>query len=163
MSEHSPRPVANPEVMTRFVFSPMFVDKKGGLKPNFWSHVFNKGLSVQRDSLATDNELREFVRYQLDRQARWAWRGVVAARCVDLRKIRVSYLRRSVCVYDTGEANNPAHAELFAAQNMPEADAVELRYELQNAFGDGRILDSTSYRGGVIWSALPAPLQARPR
>lgn len=165
MSAHSPRPVGQSENLARFVFSPLHLTKKGDLNPSFFSHVTTKGCSLQRDSIATEEELREFVQAFLSRDTKRSWKGVVSARCADVRSITpgssADGVRRAICVYDTAEEGNPAHAEMCSARSIQEADAAELRRHLMAAFGDGKILEPGAFRGGAIWNALPESLRVR--
>lgn len=163
MSKHSPKPVAASEVISRFVFSPMHLTKKGELNPSFFSHAMSKGCSVQRDSLATDDELVSFTREFLSRKDEYAWVAVAATTSDALRRLENTETgKRTVCVYDTAEPNNPAHAEICRTQHIQEADAAELRRSLMRAFNDGVPIDRQVYRNGRVWHALPAELQARP-
>ena len=61
MSAHSPGVVDTSEVLARFVFSPIQIDRKGKVKPNSFSHVHSKGCSIQRDSAVNDTEILALV------------------------------------------------------------------------------------------------------
>jgi hypothetical protein len=139
------------------------VKNTGELKPNFFSHVETKGCSIQRDNIATQEELRTFVEgfYALKDQT--VLLGVVSTSCEQVRAILSSNSLRAVCVYDTALPKNPAHAELFETRHcIEEADRVEMRRLLLAAFGDGKITKRDSYRGGALWNSLAPHLQRRP-
>jgi hypothetical protein len=163
MSEHSPGVVENSEQLALFVFHPMHhIDKNGNAKPNIFSHVHSTGRSVQRDTVATTNEIIGFAHKFLDADERRIWKGVLLAKCNDLRDIMTSDSNRSVCIYDTAEKSNPSHAEIGQTQRIiEEADQVELRHDLLVAFGEGKILPPTLYRQGTIWESLPTEIQTR--
>jgi hypothetical protein len=165
MSEHSPRPVADSERIARFVFSPIHVGKKGNLKPSLFSHVDEKGCSVQRDSIASDQELLALVQTFLNSRADYVWMGVVIGSCQEIRKVLAPghwfVAKRTVCVYDTAEPDNPAHAEICRTCRIQEADRAELRAKLLRIFGDGTMTDRQVYRAGNVWNALPPALRAR--
>jgi len=163
MSRYSPRPVTGDERIVRFVFAPIHIGKSG-LKPSLFSHAENKGCSVQRASIATDDELVRFVRTFLEQNVKCIWYGVVSALCSDIRAISAPTEKprdRAVCVYDTAEAQNRAHAEICQARNFTEADPIEVRRELLRLFGDGVIIDRQTYRAGGVWNAIPRELTDR--
>ena len=167
MSVHSPSPVGDAETITRFAFSPVHFKRNGEFKPSLFSHVNTAGCSVQREHIATDAELGEFVRKFLLLNTGLSWKGVVSAKCADVRSITIGgptgkKTAREVCVYDTAEEGNPAHAEICRTRRIQEADELELRRQLMAYFGDGKMLERQAYRGGAIWGALPGDLQARP-
>ena len=141
----------------------MLVDKKGNVKPNGFSHVHSKGCSVQRDSVAKNDELLVFVKEFLSNKNDRSWRGVLFGQCHDMRNIMANKAdRRAVCVYDTANPENPAHGELCQTLYViDEADEVELRANLFVAFGNGALISPLQYRDGAIWDNLPQSLQIR--
>lgn len=162
MSKHSKHPVQDVEMVARFVFSPMFVDKKGKVKSNIFGHVFTIGCSIQRENLATDQEILNLTSVTIDKKSENSWSGTLFADCVKLRKIMVSNTNnRAVCVYDTAENENPAHGEIGQSQllKLDEDDIVELRGKLFEAFSNGVPVKPEQYRGGRIWQTLPKSLQ----
>lgn len=162
MSKHSPGTVEDSEILARFVFSPIQVDKKGKVKPNSFSHIQSYGCSIQRDSIAEERELLELVKQVSGSKDDLAWKGVIAGQCRDIRDILIDEThRRAICVYDTANPDNPAHGELCQSEHMDEADSVELRHNLFIAFGSGNIISPLHYRNGKIWERLPQDLQAR--
>lgn len=162
MSKHSPSVIANSEMLARFVFSPIQIDKKGKVKPNSFSHVHSQGCSIQRDSVADNIEILALVKQVLSGQNNRAWKGVIFGQCHDMRSIMTDEVdHRAVCVYDTANPENPAHAELCQTEYIiDEADAAELRHNLFVAFGSGAIITPLQYRNGAIWNNLPPLLQA---
>jgi hypothetical protein len=163
MSIHSPSVVADSEKLGRFVFSPFQVDKKGRLNSGAFSHVHQKGCSIQRESIACNDEMLLFIRGLLEGRDDLAWKGLLVADSSAVRKILTqNATRRAVCVYDTAEQENPSHAELCQSQHvLDKDDELELRHDLLMAFGDKVIISPTQYRGGEIWNGLTPQLQAR--
>jgi hypothetical protein len=164
MSKHSPGVVADSEQLAIFVFLPMQqVDKKTGrAKPNIFSHVRNRGRSIQREDIASTQEMVTFVKGFLDNGENRVWKGVLLGLCHDVRNIGVDVPnKRAVCVYDTANQNNISHGELCQTRHISEADQAELRHDLFIAFGEGAIHSPTEYRDGVIWGGLPPALHAR--
>lgn len=141
----------------------MHVGKTEALKPSIFSHVYLKGCSIQRHDIATTLELVSFASKFLDDNKNQAWKGVLLAKCDDLRNIKVGGTsKRSVCAYDTAEKENPAHGEIGQTQYIiEEADKNELRHDLITAFGNGNIIQPILYRSGTVWNNLPQNLQTR--
>ena len=164
MSKHSPNVIGNDEVLARFVFSPIHVNDKGKIKPAVFSHVFNVGCSIQRDSIAKPEELLNFTKNFLAND-KMTWEGVLLANSNDLKKITANTINsRAVCVYDTASATNPAHGEISQSQYIiDEADAIELRSNLFEAFGSGQPILPCNYRHGEIWNQLPLEYQRPPK
>lgn len=162
MSEHSLGAVENSEMLARFVFSPIQIDKKGKLKPGAFSHVHEKGCSIQRDSVAGNDEILEFVKQFLDKRDDYVWKGLLLAECGHVRGILVENSKRAVCVYDTAKKANPAHGEMCQTHHIiDEADKIELRHDLLAAFGNETVIPPNQYRSSMVWNNLPQPLQAR--
>jgi len=163
MSAHSPGVVENSELLARFVFSPLHFHKKNGkLMPNVFSHVHNKGCSIQRDSIAKHNEIVGFIKNLLLSQEEFAWKGLLLAECKTIRGIFTNNsTKRAVCVYDTAERENPAHAEICQTHYIEEDDEAELRHDLFVAFGNREIISPEEYRGGVVLNDLPELIKLR--
>lgn len=164
MSKHSPYPVAESETLARFVFSPMHINKKtGAVLPSVFSHVQTVGCSIQRDSIAKFDEIVTFVRNFLAARDDRTWIGVLSGQCQKVRDIKAGESGdRAVCIFDTAEPENPAHAELCQTHYIiDEADQLELRRKLFVAFGDGLVIQPSQYRNGAAWAQLPQQLQVR--
>ena len=122
----------------------------------FFSHVHNKGCSVQRDSIANHNELVGFIERLLLLKEEFSWKGLLLAECQTIRVILTNKsTERAVCVYDT------AHAEMCQTQYIEEDDEAELRHDQFVAFGNRVITTPTQYRDGSILNGLPDQLKTR--
>lgn len=160
MSQYSSGVVDSNETLARFVFSPMHLDKKGKIKSSIFSHVSNAGCSIQRDTIATSEELINFAKNFLDGDVNRSWEGVLLAKCSDVKEIKSGNANnRAVCIYDTASENNPSHGEMAQSQYIEEADELELRYNLFQAFGKGIPVNPCQYREGTIWEQLPQHLK----
>jgi len=144
------------EKLARFLFDPMHFDKRGGLKPSVFSHVHKQGCSVQREDVATEEELSTFVSDFLNGKADRKWQGVLVGSCREVRSILAGQSKhRAICVYDTAEQKNPAHGELFQTKHFADdGDQNELRSHLFKVFGEGSIILPEDYRGGAIFKKL---------
>jgi hypothetical protein len=161
VSRHSPGVVGNGESLSRFVFDPIHIDKKGRIKPTLFSHVHNAGCSIQRESIASNVEIKNFVVQFLRGDIRRKWVGVVSGDCGDVRNIVIDgCLGRIVCVLDTGNRDNAAHAEMCKTRHsVEEADRLELHRKLLLAFGGGQVIQPQVYRNATIHQSLPADLR----
>jgi hypothetical protein len=148
MSKFSPGVIENSEELSRFVFSPVHVNKKGKVKPSLFSHVNNRGCSIQRNSIAKDDEIVEFLKNFLSSDNRFGWLGVLTGDCGKVRKIDNNN-NQLICVYDSAEETNPAHGEMCQSNYIIEdADRLELRAELWKVFGE--LVSPEDYRGGAV-------------
>ena len=175
MSPKSPGVVSDDEVIIRLVCAPMHVhSKRLELKSSFFSHAFTKGASAQRLNYATDDELITTVEALTSGADDRLWLGYVQCRAKDIRQIETDEkYAQTFCVYDAAvppantphtdpvEPENPAHAEIHASRRIPEADQIQYRNELANAFNSNVILTRRTLRDGVIWSALRKELKDR--
>jgi hypothetical protein len=150
-SKFSPYPIANEELIARFVFSPIHINKKNGeIKPSIISHIFNRGCSIQRETIASNDELSRFVSDFLanDPKKERSWNRVLIATCNNLRSITIDD-QKALCLYDTAEERNPAHGEICLSREIPEANHAELRFEIMKVFSEYQPND---YRGGKIYN-----------
>ena len=155
--------VGDSEKLARFVFSPFQVDKKGRLNSGAFSHVHQKGCSIQRDSLAGNDEISLFINRFLKNRDDLVWKGLLVADSGVVRKIFArDSAQRAVCVYDTAEKENPSHGEICQTQHvLDKDDEAELRYDLLMAFGNKVIVPPTQYRDGIVWNVLSSQFQTR--
>ena len=162
-SKFSPGVVKNDEMLSLFVFLPIHTNRKGVVKSSLFDHVNTRGRSVQRDSIASVSEINLFVQDFLKAKDDRVWLGVVSAECVKVRHIAIEEKSaRAVCVFDTAERGNPAHAELCRSRVIDEADKAELRSELWKAFNGGKVTKPIEYRNGEVWATLPNAMRLRP-
>ena len=163
MSKHSPNPIENTEVLARFVFVPIHIDKKGKIKPAAFSHVYDRGCSIHREKFAENTHALALIQRTLDIKKDAVWKGVLLGRCGDVRAIKAdSGGHRTVCAYDTADDNNVAHGELCQTQYViEEADRIELRHDLLEVFDNGKIISPLEYKNGEILNLLPETSRAR--
>lgn len=156
MNRYSPGVVADSEILSRFVFSPMFIHAKNGtIKPNIFAHTFTVGCSIQREDVASDTEIREFVASIVN--ADRSWHSVLQAKCEELRAaLCPNSEERAFYIYDTANKKNPAHGEICQSKDFEEADKVELRHILFSAFNSGKPVAASAYRSGVITTTRSA-------
>lgn len=155
-SLHSPGRVTDEEELSRFVFSPIHVGKKGNIKPAIFSHVFNAGCSIQRESIATESELVTFVKGFLAGDSSRSWHGVLVGDSKSLRDYLMENSdQRAFCIYDTAEKDNPAHGEIHQAlYEISDADQIELRAKLFEVFNGGVPVSPTAYRRGTVFNRI---------
>ncbi|MDR8090332.1 hypothetical protein KPB05_23010 [Burkholderia gladioli] len=135
-SDHSPGPVASNESVIRQVTHPNFVDDENKIKPIWFDDVMNRGLSTDRLSITTVNEVVERARRRADERNAKPENAERQVTVHSLGKLSVEKIRRVRCgdvqafgVYDTGLAENPAHADVCQLVHSSQA-ARSVRYEL---------------------------------
>lgn len=143
LSEYSPGPIGNAEMLARFVFSPHQVNEDGTVKSNAFDMVFNKGLSINRLSYTTSADLhvsgRDWVenKRQIDktegRNVERAYLGFVTALASEVRGVTIED-RRAICAYDTALANNIAHGDLAVSMQLTSLQKGVLRRQLYGKF-----------------------------
>lgn len=163
ISTYSPGPIEKDELIGRMVCSPMHVHRnRKELKPNFFDHAFSFGLSVQRLKHASQEELIELISGFLSPKEDRVWLGYVSCSFKSLQMLESgSTGKRMFCVYDSGEENNPAHAEIGSSHRINEADRIEHRVQLMRAFGDGEIDSRESLCSGSVFTGLEDKLRER--
>lgn len=165
MSPYSPGIVEEYEQLSIYVFLPMhenYIDKSGNAKPSIFNHVFSNGRSVQRENKAQESELVSFTSNFLSRDPNRSWKGAITGNVGDIRSISTTNnTQRALCVYDTSEKDNPAHAEICQSQLIDEEDKLELKHDLLCAFNKGLITPPEAYRNSRIYSSLSNELRSR--
>lgn len=156
MSEFSPSPIKDEELVARFVFSPLHVNKRGDIKPSVFSHIYNRGCSIQRETKASNEEINSFLVNFLSGDAKRSWSRVLLAKCGDLRKILIED-KRALCLYDTASEDNPAHGEICVSREIPEADQLELRHAIKQAFSEAIL--PNDYRNSMTYEHLSSTLK----
>jgi IMP cyclohydrolase len=114
--------------------------------------VATKGCSVQREAIASTDELKQWIGSYQHKNTDHTWMGTLASDCRSLRGIQLSdKTNRVVAVYDTAERENPAHAEIFQTEHViDDADRLELRAEIYKRFGNGALIIPSAYRSGAL-------------
>lgn len=156
-SSFSPGVIKDSEQLTRFVFSPIHLNNKGTkIKPSVFSHIFSKGCSIQREAVASNSELVDFIASYLKKNPAHSWHGTLTASCEAIREIKINgQEKRVLCAYDMAEEHNPAHGEIHQSQYViEEADMPELRAEIFKRFNEGVHTQAKDYRDGLVLSGI---------
>lgn len=139
VSEHSPGPVEDNEVLVRTLFRKQPIDQDGRLKPTYFRREPpSRGFSVDRvvvvgaesleASKRTDGRYTGYLRF-------------TAARSSDIRAAKVEDGTRLFCVYDSATLANRAHADICQNVNIPTGTEnrrqlmMEFAWILRYAFG----------------------------
>ncbi len=161
LNKYSPGPVTDTELLSRFAFSPIHIGSKG-VKASLFSHAFSHGCSIQRDAFASNQELISWLSSLMRDQPEWSWKKVAIASCSDIRDVRLSDGSKGFCVLDTANETNPSHGEIFQAKyQLDDADQLQLKREIMQAFTKVAPFDPQTYRSGELWNALLPELQTR--
>ena len=120
VSDHSPGPVVDNEVLVRTVFSEWKVGGDGYATPaGFRDDPPKRGLSVDRLKYSNDNSLvsmkRKDPRYK-------NYLRFTGATCSKVRSL-LHDARRLHCVYDSGTKDNPYHADICQNIYIPSGTA----------------------------------------
>lgn len=137
VSEHSPGPVADSEILVRTLFREQHVGQDGHLKPLYFRpEPATRGFSVDRVLLVGSDPLKSSKRAD----ARYnGYLKFIATYSKDVR-VLLEGGKRLFCVYDSATATNKAHADI--CQNVhikPGAPnrkrrMMEIAWQLRSAF-----------------------------
>ncbi len=137
VSEHSPGPVADSEVLVRTLFRQQHIDRDGRLKPAYFRRDPEaRGFSVDRVLLMG----RELLKSNKRTDARYNGYLQYIATCTkDVREL-LEGETRLFCVYDSGTVENKLHADICqnlhvepGAQNR-KARMMAIAWQLRSAF-----------------------------
>ena len=147
VSEHSPGPVANGEVLVRTLFQKQPIDPDGRLKPVYFRRdPESRGFSVDRVLYLGPETLKSSkcadARYN-------GYLQFIATCAKDLRKL-LEREKRLFCVYDSGTAENNFHADI--CQNLhvevgaPDRRSrmMEIAWQLRSTFSAPQPVPPTS-------------------
>lgn len=137
VSEHSPGPVADGEVLVRTLFGEQQIDQEGCLKPVYFRpEPATRGFSVDRVRLAGPELLKSSKRAD----ARYnGYLRFIATYCGDVRAL-LEGGRRLFCVYDSATAENKAHADICQNVHVEPGSQdrkrrmMEIAWQLRSVF-----------------------------
>jgi hypothetical protein len=164
LSEHSPGLVRNEETILRVVCVPMHIHpKRRELKSSFFSHAMSRGLSGQRSEASSTDDLKSCVEALVSGAPDRVWLGYVEALASAIRETRLeNEAAQSFCVADAALESNRAHAEIHCARRIPEADQIEYRVALMDAFNARGVRSRRELRDGEVWNTLSEEIKGRP-
>lgn len=163
VSPHSVGRVEDDEVVARILVAPYHIDKKTGLpRASALSGAESSGLSLFRDAHAKDDEIRA-VAVGLVENARKAQGdkagvfGVLLMRGSVIRRICREGEAPCYCLYDTGLAYNPSHAEIFQRiADVATPIHLDRRRLLFGAVKD-TFVPVKDFRDGLLADLAPRP------
>ena len=139
VSEHSPGPVDDDEILVRTLFRGDQVDEDGRPKQSYFRRdPASRGFSVDRIGVVDPQSL--VAKKTVD--SRYiGYLGFIAARGRDIRALVSGDGTRLFCLYDTATTGNEAHADI--CQNLylepgtknRKSLMMEYAWRLRNAFG----------------------------
>lgn len=121
VSDFSPGPVRNDEILIRTLYSSIHINNQTHeVDPAAFSDVLKRGLSVDRKSYISQRKLEIKAQKKIEQdleagKTRRAFLGVTVANCSDIRSLLERDTNRSFCVYDTATEDNCAHADICQA------------------------------------------------
>lgn len=147
VSEHSPGPVDDGEVLVRTLFRKQLTDPDGRLKPVYFRRDPEaRGFSVDRVFYLGCETLKSNKRADA-RYNGYLW--FIATCAKDLREL-LEQEKRLFCVYDSGTAENNFHADicqnLYVEPGEPDRRSrmMEIAWQLRSVFTAPQSLPPTS-------------------
>ena len=131
------------ELVARVVCNPRHMRKDGSIKPGVFppSHIKDKGLSLMRPKHLSSEALKKHADAIASHDKKDTAVGVIECKAHAIRELTEADGTRSVCLFDDPVKgaptlpDNPAHALLIAAKEMPDEDITEIRVRLLSLFG----------------------------
>src|SRR5690606_24880986 len=117
VSEFSPGPVLDAEVIISAVTSDHYVDTNGRVEPTLFDQRLSGGLSVDRMAYSSASDVKERGERLAEGNPKKRYRGHIVLSVGSIRSV-VHESKRCFSVYDTGLAENNSHAEI-AMTNVP--------------------------------------------
>jgi hypothetical protein len=126
VSEHSPGIVSENEVLIRTIYSPVHINTETGeVNPTAFDDAIRLGLSVNRKDHTTRENLSANIAKKIAadiaagkrKDGFWA---LVTLRFGDMRELRSDVGARLYCVYDTAKEDDPSHADICWAWDVPK-------------------------------------------
>ena len=152
-SAHSPGVVEHGEQLARVLFHPHFVDPiSGELKPNVASDVKSRGASCDRLSHCTLDDALARARTRTDKKnaerhaaavssgKEFVAHNVAGAAVVNVHEVRAILEggTKMLGVFDTGQAENAAHADICQV-DLDGERGRDARFELFKLFKRGQV------------------------
>ncbi|OBQ37631.1 MAG: hypothetical protein AN487_09715 [Anabaena sp. CRKS33] len=140
VSQYSPGVVEDNEILIRQIYSPIHIDEETGRVNTFaFTDVQDKGMSVNRKTYSSIEELNKKVQYKLrsdeKRGKGKGFEGVIYATCHDIRAIKTNDGLKAFCVYDTGNKNDISHADICQATSS-RVYGSKIRLKLREIFSE---------------------------
>jgi len=140
VSLHSPGRVEDDERVVRLIYSPQHIDPETRKVKEFaFDDAMNKGLSVVRHRHADAERIRALANAKVKANQELGhhdrkFEGVVEASVLRLRSAKTENDERSLCVYDTAEKDNLAHADVIVAIKRNTLYKKLVRNQLRQIF-----------------------------
>jgi hypothetical protein len=162
LSDHSPSPVSDQETLNLIISDPQSIKDGKILHPGVLVQIDRAGLSVLRDQ--ADNDEFEMTIQELNERARASggerfFHGVCAFAAGSIRHDESA---RFLCVYDTGLAMKPNHADIVGPDHKAMAEDLISKgeQERRNRARIKKLIDrvrdsfvpAKTFRGGVFIS-----------
>lgn len=156
VSEHSPGPVENDEILTKLIVDPIHFDN-GIVSPAAFTDAYTLDLSLFRENYAGDAELQLAINQikatgqKKDPIQKRQIVAVMHASAAAVRQLQLEEPNERMClVYDTAEADKPAHASIFTPSRARKSkkDQRAIRRALLDVFGQPTVLDA--YRRSLV-------------
>lgn len=139
VSQYSPGVVEDNEILIRQIYSTHIDEETGRVNTVAFTDAQDKGMSVNRKTYSSIEELNKKVQYKLmsdeKRGKGKGFEGVIYATCHDIRAIKTNDGLKAFCVYDTGNKNDISHADICQATSS-RVYGSKMRLKLREIFSD---------------------------
>ena len=135
VSQYSPGPVSDDEVLVRTIFRPGHVDVNDHIKPVYFQDIVKeyelRGMSVNRKGHVTEAKLKTLFEDHPSNTHNFM--RFIAARCADLRRLRADGGDRAFCIYDTATAKDCSHTDVCQSTEPPEVRRNRRTFRMKTA------------------------------
>lgn len=136
VSPYSPGPVTDDETVWRLILSPVHYDVvTGKVTEAAFDDASNKGMSVQRLVVTgSEDDIRQKGHARAAAKPGRTFECAIGATAAGIRALRGPEDSGRFCIYDTGEAADPGHADVCQTRHGSRRARAQLRRELQKQF-----------------------------
>lgn len=132
-SPYSPGPIHDDEEIVRQVHSPLHWDEaRQEVKPGFYDDLSNKGLSLNRLSYATAEELAQASRERAGARGREAM-GFVRCTAGQMVGVMRSVNGASGAIFDTADEQDVSHADACQTKGVSKIEGRAMKQKLFEA------------------------------
>ncbi len=161
VSDHSLGRVEPGETLIRVLVAPQHIGRDKLPKPAALSDAERSGLSVFRESQATDGEIRNVAEGLVERARasqgdKAGVFGVLRMPCITVRECRADgECAPGYCVYDTAETLIPSHAEAFQRVHGTDDALRDARRKTLFSLVKSGFVSVEDFRDGLLRDLAP--------
>ena len=171
VSEYSTGPISDDETLIRLLVSPQHRNSQQRPKAGALADAERYGLSMFRESTATDQEILDVATELVSRARQRNQKnteevglfGILKIPCLIIRKCQIATeTAPCYCVYDTAMRETPSHAEAFQRVADVEVPLQEERRRMLFGAVERFFVPVADFRSGLLLSLAPGQLPITP-